>query len=143
MFCNWLEFDLVLQLFILLHWTLSYIPALIWLLNPVNWKKNITGTFSKHLVFLDIYLLICFIAGNNWLIGCELIFFSKVRNVEWAPCIVELRREVRLSLYPPKSKILFQFKHWAFLYFPLHIPIDYFSLVLDHLGPFYFIFGHF
>ena len=20
-----------------------------WLLNPVNWKKNITGTFSKHL----------------------------------------------------------------------------------------------
>ena len=66
-------------------------------------------------------------------------FISKVRNLEWAPCIMELRREVSFSL-PPKSKILFQFKHWAFLYFPLHIPN---WLFLPCFGPSWAISFHF
>ena len=38
---------------------------------------------------------------------------------------------------PPKAKVLFQFKHWAFLIiFPCIFQIDYFSLVWAILGHF-------
>ena len=63
-------------------------------------------------------------------------FFSKVRNLEWAPCIMELRREVSLSLYLLKARHCSNSNIGLFYIFPC-----IFQLIISPL--FWTILGHF
>ena len=90
-----------------------------------------------------IFILICFIASSDWLIGhwligCELYFLFQSTQFEMGTLYYGNKEGSYLIFFiPPKAKVLFQFKHWAFLIiFPCIFQIDYFSLVWTILGHF-------